>query len=144
MAVWYMDGWRRVAVGVVEAETDFGWAAVTMGDFNGDGRPDIVWRHSRTGANRIWYMDGHRKTGADALDTEADLAWQIVGTGDFNGDGKTDILWRNCETGALRIWYMDGITRAGLGTLNADCDCPIVISAEELERQAQLARAGDD
>ena len=27
-------------------------------DFNGDGKPDIVWRNTSTGQNAIWYMDG--------------------------------------------------------------------------------------
>jgi len=33
------------------------WTIVRLGDFNGDGRSDIIWRHS-DGTTAIWLMDG--------------------------------------------------------------------------------------
>ncbi len=68
-----------------------------MGDFNGDGSPDILLRNKSTGDVRIWYLDGSAVIGQD---TVAGLGspWNIVGVGDFNGDGSPDILWRNPET----------------------------------------------
>jgi len=35
-----------------------------VGDFNGDGRADILWRNSSTGENYVWLMNGthdHRR-----------------------------------------------------------------------------------
>ena len=32
-------------------------------DSNGDGKPDILWRNTQTGANAVWYMDGVTFTG---------------------------------------------------------------------------------
>jgi hypothetical protein len=29
-----------------------------IADFDGDGKPDILWRNTSTGANAVWYMDG--------------------------------------------------------------------------------------
>jgi hypothetical protein len=57
-------------------------------DFTGEGKADIVWRHTG-GALFIWAMDGTSVAGASYLDPIS-LDWQIQGTGDFNGDGRTD------------------------------------------------------
>jgi FG-GAP repeat len=34
------------------------WAVYGTGDFNGDGKGDLLWRDSVTGAVSIWFMDG--------------------------------------------------------------------------------------
>ncbi|HEX4812386.1 MAG TPA: S8 family serine peptidase, partial [Nonomuraea sp.] len=81
------------------------------GDFNGDGKADIVWRET-TGALFIWPMNGTGIVGATYL-TPISLAWQIQGTGDFNGDGRDDILWREVNTGSVFIWLMNGPTLIG-------------------------------
>jgi len=80
---------------------------VGTGDFNADGKPDIVWRNSTTGQNAVWYMDGVTYTGYAMLATVG-APWAIVGTADFNNDGKPDLLWRNTDTGQNALWYMDG------------------------------------
>jgi hypothetical protein len=38
--------------------TDMNWAIVGTGDFNGDGKTDILWRHGITGQIAVWLMDG--------------------------------------------------------------------------------------
>jgi len=85
----------------------------SSGDYDGDGKPDLLWRNSANGQNAVWYMDGTTRTGSDFLPELADLNWQLVGTGDFDSDGKPDILWRNSSTGLNAVWYMDGATRTG-------------------------------
>ena len=52
---------------MLDIEPDLEWRIVGTADFNGDGKPDILWRHSATGAVRIWYMDGLLRTGAVGL-----------------------------------------------------------------------------
>jgi hypothetical protein len=123
-ALWYMDGITRIEGGGpgLDPETDPAWMAMAIGDFNGDGKPDILWRNAVTGANRVWYLDGATRTGRGSVDPETDLRWTIVGTADFNGDGQPDILWRNIVTGANRVWYMDGVTRMGVGVLDTEAD----------------------
>ncbi|MBP7867639.1 MAG: FG-GAP repeat protein, partial [Acidobacteria bacterium] len=34
-----------------------------VGDFNGDGKPDVMWRNRVSGANAVWYLDGVAVTG---------------------------------------------------------------------------------
>jgi hypothetical protein len=50
-------------------------------DFNGDGRPDLCWRHATGGLLAAWFMDGINQTGSALLNPSAidDLNWQIVG-----------------------------------------------------------------
>lgn len=72
------------------------------GDFNGDGRSDIFWRNTVTGANIIW-LSGNASA-QQAATTVPDPAWSVEGVGDFNGDGKADIFWRNTTTGSNVIW----------------------------------------
>jgi hypothetical protein len=112
---WYMGfsgpGLTRVGGANILTVTDAAWQIVGTGDFNGDGKPDILWRNAATGENLVWYMNGVTRTASAYLLAVADRAWRIVGTGDFNGDGKPDILWRNAATGENLVWYMNGVTR---------------------------------
>ena len=72
------------------------------GDFDGDGKSDVFWRNTSTGADMIW-KSGNASTQQPTTGV-TDQNWHVVGRGDFNGDLKTDILWRNSVTGGNTIW----------------------------------------
>jgi len=113
-----------LTLAVTESEGDVGLMIGIKGggtvsvpaDFNADGKPDILWRNTTTGANVVWFMDGTTITGAADL-PGAPVVWSIVGTADFNGDTHPDILWRNTTTGANVVWFMDGTTITGAADL---------------------------
>jgi hypothetical protein len=92
------------------------WTIQGVGDFNGDGFADILWRNSSTGEVYLWLMNGTTRTGGGSLGIVS-TAWNIVGIGDFNDDGKADILWRNGATGEVYLWLMNGTTMTGGGSL---------------------------
>ena len=64
---------------------------ILTGDFNGDGKTDVlIVDPARTG---IWVgiSDGRSFHFSRWAETNVPTTWQVV-TGDFNGDGKTDVL----------------------------------------------------
>ena len=90
--------------------------SAVAGDFNGDGKSDILWQNTYTGARSLWLMDGVNFSSAVTL-AVIDPMWQIAAVADFNGDGKPDILWQNTYTGARSIWLMDGVNFSSAVTL---------------------------
>jgi hypothetical protein len=81
--------------------TTLAWTVAGSGDYNGDGRSDILWRNTSTGANVIWLSA--TSTTSQAVATLS-TAWKAVGSGDYDGDHRADILWRNTSNGANGIW----------------------------------------
>jgi lipopolysaccharide export system protein LptA len=90
------------------------WHIAGSGDFNHDGKADILWQSS-DGTPMIWTMNG---TSVATTTTLADpgASWHAVGTGDFNGDGNADILFQNTD-GTPLVWIMNGTSVAATATL---------------------------
>jgi VCBS repeat protein len=84
---------------MIYQEANLAWKIVGAGDFNGNGRDDILWRNDSTGQLFMQLMNGTAIVGGGVIYTEADLAWKVVALGDYNGDGRADILYRNDSTG---------------------------------------------
>lgn len=111
---------------------DSTWNMIGTGDFNGDGKADILWQKNE--GNMVIWNDGNDQKVVDAGFAPSN-EWQIVGIGDFSGDGNADILWRNIGSdngcigfwgdGADEKWQWNGIVGdewaiAGVGDFNGD------------------------
>jgi hypothetical protein len=82
----------------------------SAGDFNGDGRPDMV---SREPDGSLLLLPG---LGGNKLGTPVRIGsgWNafnlVLGNGDFNGDGKSDIIARTSDGG---LWLYPGSGTGG-------------------------------
>lgn len=79
-----------------------GWQDFQVGDFNGDGKADVI---ARTSSGEWW---AGLSTGSSFTTTyfgrwSNAVTWVDVKAGDFNGDGRTDIIGRQQASGQ---WYM--------------------------------------
>jgi hypothetical protein len=94
-----------------------GWTFAGTGDFNFDGRPDIIWRNLESGVHEVWFVND-ALTLVDWQDFSANVpissGWTYVGTADFNRDGKDDVLWHHSD-GRNYVWTMDGMSYTGDG-----------------------------
>ena len=84
-------------------------------DFNEDGKPDLLWRHTGTGGLAVWLLDGlTRTTEVGLIPFQAPTNLEVVGVADFYLDGTSDILWQDTGTGAVSLWVMNGVTRVAV------------------------------
>ena len=123
---WGMANWvitPRTALWNMSAD----WVIQGVGDFNGDGTDDILWRQHGTGKLAMWIMKaGTIQSSVAAFNgTNLSADWVIQEVADLDGDGKADILWRH-STGIVSIWLMDGATRrSAVGAWNVGLDSGI-------------------
>jgi hypothetical protein len=101
---------------------DATWSVAGTGDFNGNGRADILWRQSASGALAIWDMNGATINTSTAVTINSvavrpDSSWSVAGVADFNGNGNADILWRNAATNEVSLWQMNGSNIASAADL---------------------------
>jgi ELWxxDGT repeat protein len=134
LADWSMNGSTIMSSGFVTnggsiVKPDASWNVAGVGDFDGDGRSDILWRNA-SGEVTAWLMNGSKIAGSGDITfggaaARPDATWSIAGVGDFNHDGKSDLLWRSAN-GSLAMWLMNGTTIASSGfvTFNGSAIAP--------------------
>jgi hypothetical protein len=110
IVVYFLDGAALAAApaGLSNPQTvavaNANWTLVNVGDFNGDGKTDMVIQDS-AGGTEIWRDVGSQTQGI--MSSAVAAGWYVSKVADFNGDGKSDLLWTNA-TGGIGIWTMDG------------------------------------
>jgi FG-GAP-like repeat len=103
--VWYLNNsGSMIGSLTLPRVSDVAWRMAATADFNGDGKPDILWRRS-TGENLIWFMNLN-SIGASANLPAVGRDWQLAVVGDTNGDGFADIVWRHVKLGYNLIWFI--------------------------------------
>ncbi len=110
--VWEMKGQQVQTEGAVfHAFVTDDWHVQGVGDFNGDGNSDVLWRQDGSGQVYVWEMNGQTVTDEGAVaHAPVTSDWHFQGVGDFNGDGNSDVLWRQDGSGQVYVWEMNGQT----------------------------------
>ena len=107
LVAWLMNG--ASAGDVLETRTlleDPAWRLVQTGDFNGDGRDDLLFANETTGEVVMWLMDG--TTVLESKSWNWARNWRAVGAADINGDGKDDLIWESRTNRECAVWLMSG------------------------------------
>ena len=81
------------------------WDLANVGDFNGSGRADILWKNSTNGYLGLW-MDGTDQWIALPASNLSE-GQSIIAVEDVNDDGKDDIIINS--NGVLGAWDISGI-----------------------------------
>lgn len=106
LAIWQLVG-AQVAQSASLGNVSSNWTIAGLGDFNGDGVTDILWRDTGSGTVAIWFLTSSMTIQSTAVIGTVGSTWSIAQTGDYDGDGKSDILWID-NTGNVAMWLMNG------------------------------------
>src|SRR6266480_6706912 len=122
--IWLMNGLTIASQGSINVvDPTSGWQVQGIGDFDGDGKADILWRDSSTGENYLYLMNGWTIASRGLVNiVKPSSFWELKGIGDFDGDGKADILWRSTATGENYVYFMNGWAIASQGLVDTVAD----------------------
>jgi hypothetical protein len=87
-----------------------GWVLAGIGDFDGNGRADVLYRNTASTADYwIVLLDGVNVIGSAHLGVAAGYLPTFIA--DFDGDGRADIVWEH-PSGGRWIFLMKGLSVA--------------------------------
>ena len=147
LVLWRLHNGYSVFSNTLKAGTYASWTIAAVGDFNGDGKSDILWRDPGGTKAALWSFDGTKYTEAtiaaasskifgapDAIfvghfDSASQSApplasdWTVIGAADYNGDGAADVALADTR-GNAAIWQMQGASIVASGLVPASADMP--------------------
>ena len=80
--IWFMVNATFAGEAIFSQIVDTSWEIAALGDYNGDGQTDILWRYYGTGPFQglidVWYMHGTTFVSEEVFGQVADTTWRIV------------------------------------------------------------------
>ena len=88
------------------AQRNARWRPVGAGDFNNDGRYDLVWQKDDIGLTQVWHLNETAKLSVANLPSPG-ASYRFVAAVDADEDGQADVIWRNTEATSSQLWHMN-------------------------------------
>jgi len=95
VGVWLGNGVNApTTIGMIGAAVDPAWVIKGVEDLSGNGKADIVWRHTN-GDVAGWLGNGLTLGATGVIAGVPSAEWVIAGVGDLDGNGTADVVWRH-------------------------------------------------
>ncbi|HWR49523.1 MAG TPA: FG-GAP-like repeat-containing protein, partial [Bryobacteraceae bacterium] len=88
-----------------------GWHIVALNDFDGDGKPDVLWQNDSERQVIVNYLTGAQGNTVQSwawMYPDPVPGWRIAASADLNSDGKPDVLWQNDSSRQVIVNYLTG------------------------------------
>ncbi len=92
LASWQLSG-TSISGGGNIGDPGTAWAFEGLGDFQGNGGTDVIWRNEN-GTIAYWAISGTSIASGGSLGNPG-ANWMLEGIGDFNADGLSDLLFED-------------------------------------------------
>jgi len=115
----FSDGIPTSSGAIVNSPFSSGWYIASAGDFNGDGRTDLVFRDTSNVYTEVQLLEGAMGAGGGLIaNSPFDASWKIVGAGDFLDNGRDALVWQRPSDGLVEIQLVNGSEQVGGGALS--------------------------
>ncbi|MEI6336866.1 MAG: FG-GAP-like repeat-containing protein, partial [Methylococcaceae bacterium] len=89
--------------------TDYGLFTISVGDFNGDGKPDLVTANISSNTVSVLLRNAANSGFKPKVDVATGSYPISVCVGDFNGDGKTDLAVANMDSNTVSVLLRNAV-----------------------------------
>ena len=98
------------------------WDLVGVGDFDGNGRSDILWMNIATRQLVVWYFEANLQLDLPVgfFSSNGPSMSHVAGVADYDNDGVVDILWALGGASSTEIWYLQTNTSGGGSSTGRD------------------------
>ena len=85
------------------------WFIAGMGDIDGDGSDDLIWRNESKRLVNYWLLNpnGTKRIGGRITSESIFPDWSVAGVGDIDLDGTIDLIMHNETEGRIDYWLLN-------------------------------------
>lgn len=105
------------------------WVARGVGDFNNDGKPDVLVQNTVTRQLYAGIMDREVIVSWNLISQVPNAGWQVMGVGDFTNNGRSSILFQQTSSRRMSVGIMDGTTILSWADISQIPNAPWQIAA---------------